>query len=288
MLPQVDLGVVSYNRGDATVAAIESMLAQQGIDGRIFVLDQNSDPPHRQMLIDRCAGEARVTLILGAANLGLTRGRNALHRLGSAPYVIWLDDDARFMEAGEAARAVAIAESDPGIGAIGFHFLNADGSDTRASNEMKERSRRGVYVAFIGAGFLLRRDAFDKAGGFDDNLFFFHDEGDLCLRLINLGYRIAYAPDVRAIHPFGRGKTARRAYYDIRNTIYLAAKYNFPLAHKVTSVVTTMRIRKQFPMALLRGALAGLSLLPAAFRHNRTNPRARLSEETQRYVRHRV
>jgi GT2 family glycosyltransferase len=179
-----------------------------------------------------------------------------------------------------------MAETDARIAAIGFHFLNADGSDTRASIEMGERARQEDYVAFIGAGFLVRRDAFDAAGGFDARLFFFHEEGDLCLRFINLGHRIVFAPDIKVIHPFGRGKTPTRAYYDMRNTIYLAAKYNFPLSHKLTSVATTLRIRKRFPLATLHGALAGASLLPAALWHRVTNPRTRLSAATKRGIRY--
>jgi GT2 family glycosyltransferase len=260
------------------------MLAQEGVDGHVFVLDQSSDPEHRQKLIDRCAGESRVRLVLSPINLGVTAGRNALHALGSAPYLIWLDDDARLVDSNGAARAVALAESDPRIAAIGFHFLNDDGSDTRAGLEMGERTRQGSYVAFIGAGFLLRRDAFDAAGGFDARLFFFHEEGDLCLRLINLGHRIVFAPDIRVIHPFGREQTPMRAFYDIRNTIYLAAKYNFPVNHKVNSVITTLRMRRRFPWAILRGAAAGALLLPAALAHRWTNPRVWLSEETSRFV----
>jgi GT2 family glycosyltransferase len=207
--------------------------------------------------------------------------------MGSAPYIIWLDDDARFPDDRQAARAVAIAEGDPSIAAIGFRFLNQDGSDTRASLQMDERARRNFYVAFIGAGFLLRRSSVEAAGGFDRRLFFFHDEGDLCTRLVNLGQRVVYGPDVAVIHPFGRGRTASRAYYDVRNTIYLAAKYNFPIADKLASIVTSMRLRRSFPTAVLRGAAAGAVLLPAAIAKRLFDPRTRLSPQAQRYIRSR-
>jgi GT2 family glycosyltransferase len=285
MLPRVDFGVVSFNRGEETVAAIDSALAQEGVDGRVFVFDQNSAPPHRQKLIERCAGDTRIKLVLSPVNLGVTRARNALHAHTSAPYIIWLDDDARFPDGHQAARAVAVAEKDPGIAAVGFCFVNPGGEDTRVSLQMEQRARQGLYVAFIGAGFLLRRDAFEAAGGFDDRLFFYHDEGDLCLRLVNLGHRVAYAHDVKVIHPFGRGRTPGRAYYDMRNTVYLAAKYNFPISDKLGGIVNSARIRRAFPFALLRGAAAGLTLLPAALWQHWSDPRTRLSPETKRFVR---
>lgn len=45
-----------------------------------------------------------------------------------------------------------------------------------------------------GASFAIRRDVFEDLEGFDDDFFMYAEEGDLCLRALVSGYKIAYSP----------------------------------------------------------------------------------------------
>jgi GT2 family glycosyltransferase len=47
---------------------------------------------------------------------------------------------------------------------------------------------------------LVRRDAFDAAGGFDPGFFLYKEEEDLCLRLRYAGGRVVYEPAVTVRH----------------------------------------------------------------------------------------
>lgn len=49
-------------------------------------------------------------------------------------------------------------------------------------------------IAFCGASVIIRRDVFDKLGGFDDSYFIYYEDVDLSLRIRRLGYRIVYEP----------------------------------------------------------------------------------------------
>ena len=58
-----------------------------------------------------------------------------------------------------------------------------------------EPSKRYYLVGSVcGASFAIRRPVFEDLGGFDDDFFLYADEGDLCLRALIYGYRIAYSP----------------------------------------------------------------------------------------------
>ena len=56
---------------------------------------------------------------------------------------------------------------------------------------------------------LVRRDAFDAVGGFDEQFPDDYNDIDLCLRLKAAGFSIVYQPHVQATHWEGRTRTAR-------------------------------------------------------------------------------
>lgn len=52
----------------------------------------------------------------------------------------------------------------------------------------------------IGADLMLRKAALDKAGVFDERIFMFGEEAELCFRLKKNGYNIKFVPDSKIIH----------------------------------------------------------------------------------------
>lgn len=61
--------------------------------------------------------------------------------------------------------------------------------------------------ALTAACLLVRSDAFDRAGGFDERFTLLFGDVDLCLRLRRAGWRLVYTPDVRLVH--GESSTRR-------------------------------------------------------------------------------
>lgn len=56
-----------------------------------------------------------------------------------------------------------------------------------------------------GACFLIRKEALEAVGGFDDNYFFYLEETDLFYRLRKKGWKVLYYPCVGVIHYSGMG-----------------------------------------------------------------------------------
>lgn len=65
------------------------------------------------------------------------------------------------------------------------------------------RQRYYLVSSICGASFAIRRSVFEDLGGFDDDFFMYADEGDLCLRALIYGYRIAYSPYSLVYHYAG-------------------------------------------------------------------------------------
>lgn len=55
----------------------------------------------------------------------------------------------------------------------------------------------------MGAAMLVRREAFDLVGGFDERFFLYWEDADLCRRLRNHGLATRYVPGARVIHEGG-------------------------------------------------------------------------------------
>lgn len=63
--------------------------------------------------------------------------------------------------------------------------------------------RRGGDVEWtVGAFWLVRREAWERIGGFDERYFLYFDDVDLCHRMRAAGHTVRFDPTVRAQHAF--------------------------------------------------------------------------------------
>ena len=58
----------------------------------------------------------------------------------------------------------------------------------------------------IGSFMLVRREAWEAVGGFDERFFLYSEEVDLCLRVRRAGWRVVHVPSVTILH---HGSSAR-------------------------------------------------------------------------------
>jgi GT2 family glycosyltransferase len=56
------------------------------------------------------------------------------------------------------------------------------------------------YSAVTGACLLVKKDVFTKIGGFDDQFDVYYGDSDLCLKIIESGYRVVYTPFTELLH----------------------------------------------------------------------------------------
>lgn len=70
--------------------------------------------------------------------------------------------------------------------------------------------------AVTGACMLMRREIFEKLGGFDEELVLVFNDVDICLRCLDAGYRIVYTPAATLIHHEGVSRSRYMPPHDIR------------------------------------------------------------------------
>ena len=125
----------------------------------------------------------------------------------------------------------------------------SSGPDLGEAMSGNERAVRFVS----GACMLVRRDAFLSVGGFDERIFLFYEDDDLCLRLRKAGFILVMVDDAFAQHARGRssapapGRIFRSRWHQAWSRSYVCRKHGVPDDSLVV---------------LIRNGLKGLAVLP--------------------------
>ena len=292
--PEVDVIILSWNRVDDTIAAIASAADQEGVDKRILVVDQGSDPKNLSRLERFLQTVSCAQLKKLSQNAGVADGRNIASAMGQAAYIVALDSDAVFADRFMLARAVAHLEANPHLCAVGFRILNyVTGRNDDTSWDYPSGcspDQRFATTRFIGAGHALRRSTFEAVGGYDQRLFFCGEEVDLCYRMLDTGQRIEYLPAVTILHKvspehrvfWGEG----RFFYTVRNTLYTLYKFGTPWPRRLLAAGSflTRGLRNGIPMEALRGMIASGRMCRAFRLSHADKSTYQLADSTWQYI----
>jgi N-acetylglucosaminyl-diphospho-decaprenol L-rhamnosyltransferase len=218
--------VVNYNAGGALIECVAS-LQREGVQDIVVVDNGSTDdslerlaekgPAVRVLRTDRNLGYGggvnfgvqqteeelllvcNPDLVLQAGALGAMAERLALDQsLGLVgPALVTPTGDLH--PSGRAFPAVRRSTLQAALGLL----LPRNGYSRRYREANRARAATGIVDWVTGACFLVRRDAFDAVGGFDDRYFMYVEEVDLCWRLARAGWRTAYEPSARVLHLAG-------------------------------------------------------------------------------------
>src|SRR5205085_4918675 len=156
------------------------------------------------------------------SNNGFARGVNLLARQGSGEFLFLLNPDTE-MEDGCLERLVERARSDSRIGIC-------EARQWPREHPKAYDSTTGETTWCSGAAALIRRTAFEEAGGFDERLFFMYCEDvDLSWKLWCAGWKCIYVPDATVRHyTQDLAPDKRRTlehYFTFRNSLFLFYRF---------------------------------------------------------------
>jgi GT2 family glycosyltransferase len=224
-VPSVAAVVVHFGPRGATARALRA-LADDAPDAVVAVVDNAGDLG----LQDVPAG---VRLVSPGRNLGYGAACNRAAKGAAADLLLFLNNDAELQPG--AVRALAAALRSHGAGAVAAvpRLLDTQGRPARSISR-PPTPRRVLFEALFlprlfpgipffhghhtaktsharlreietaqGAVILVRRDAFERIGGFDEDFFFYAEESDLFARLREAGGRVIFEPAARAVHHGG-------------------------------------------------------------------------------------
>ena len=184
-------GIVTRNRAAILPKAILSALSQRDCGVRVAVIDDGSIDATSEV----CQQFPEIKWERWPTSRGYVAARNHWMTSVNEEYFVGLDDDAWFREGDEIAIALNIFERDPKVAAVAFDILSPDRPDP------VQRGSPEQAAMFIGCGHVLRLSAVRQAGGYETGPGQYGgEEKDLCLRLIDAGYKIMRLPGVHVWH----------------------------------------------------------------------------------------
>jgi GT2 family glycosyltransferase len=173
--------------------------------------------------------------------------RNRIVREAATPWVLNLDDDAFIVTREAVEMGVRVLEADPEVGVVAFAQCDAEGVAYDPSTQPLAVGYPAYAAAFTGYACLVRRDAFLAVGGFRERLGINGEEKELCIRLLDRGWRVVYLPAARVGHVAAQaGRDARRYLHQTVRNNTLSAMYDEPFPLVLAG--TALRLYSYFHM----------------------------------------
>lgn len=167
--PKVSLVMPVHNGARYLAEALDSVLAQTGVDFELICVDDASHDESPAILA-RYAADPRVTLITLPENRGLPAALNAGFAAARGDYHSWTSDD-NVLRPTMLAMLAGVLDAKPDVDIVhsAVTFIDADGRET--GREAVGPASRLLHGNNIGASFLYRRAVTDALGGYDEALF---------------------------------------------------------------------------------------------------------------------
>jgi len=228
---------VVYHPGPELDEFATSLAAATSAPGSVdLVLVDNGTDHVRSRAVAQAHG---ARLLVPGTNLGYGAAANLGAQGGEEPWLVVCNTDLVWPP-GSLDQLLAVADEHPEAGSLGPALLNPDGSVYPSGRELPSLTQGAGHALFgrvwprnpwtrayqarqqtagrqraagwlSGACLLLRREAFEAVGGFDEGYFMFFEDVDLGERLGRAGWTNLYLPQVAVMHIGGTSWRERPA-----------------------------------------------------------------------------
>lgn len=288
---ELSIIIVNYNVKEFLQNLLHSIeKASLNISHEIIIVDNASDDGSVELIRDKFPS---VKLIANTENLGFGKANNQALEIAKGKYLLLINPDAIVSE-DTFDKMIRFFEDNPEAGLAGCKILNPDGTLQLACR----RSFPGPWTSFCkvtglsnlfpksklfarynltyldedqtyevdaisGSFMMMKKETYDKVGGFDEEFFMYGEDLDLCYRIQQEGFKVYYVHTTQIIHY--KGESTKRSRLDETKVFYdamhLFVKKHFSSSLLVEAILrSAIGIRKVFAF-LGKRKLAILSAL---------------------------
>ena len=243
--PEVTVVVVTWNALPWVERCLDSV---RGRD--VVVVDHGSTDGTLDVVRERHPD----VRIVEQENKGMGGGNNAGMRVADGRYFFLLNSDA-WVIGGGLDELVAFADAHPEAAVVGPRLLNTDGTLQRSVRGEPTLWRLATEYLFVrklaphsrllnplyrgdfdhdrvaevdwlsGPALLVRREAVDTVGLFDEDFFMFSEEVDWMTRFRRAGWRVLFFPGAEVVHVGGASHGGRIYVENLRGHLRWFAKH---------------------------------------------------------------
>jgi GT2 family glycosyltransferase len=260
----IDLSIIiiNYNVKEFLLNLLDSIRnAVKNISTEIIIVDNASDDGSVEILQEKFPN---IKLIANKKNVGFGSANNQAMEAAKGRYFLLINPDAIVRE-DTLLKMLEFFNKTPQVGIAGCKVLNPDGSLQLACR----RSFPGPWTSFTkvmglsklfpksrlfarynltylnenqtyevdavsGAFMMIKKEVYEKIGGFDQQFFMYGEDLDLCYRAQKSGYKVFYVHNTEIIHY--KGESTKRSSLD-ETKIFYDAMHLFVRKHFSSSFI---------------------------------------------------
>jgi len=225
--------VVNWETPDYTVRAVRAVLDDGLHPEQVVIVDNGSKDGSHDRISEALPG---CLLLRLEENVGYARAANMGARARTADSYLLINNDAFVHRAGSLP-AMTRGLEDPSVGIVsarvlrndltlqpivtafqtpGVAFVRASGLSRWIPNRWQpewgtywdQQSAREVQAVSTVA-VLVRAETWEQLGGFDERMYFYGEDIDICVRARKAGWKVWFTPDAEFLH-VGGGSTSTR------------------------------------------------------------------------------
>ncbi|MGE5363141.1 MAG: glycosyltransferase [Bacteroidota bacterium] len=274
--------IVNYNVKEFLQNLLRSIeKSSDNVPMEIIVVDNASDDGSVELLREKFP---YVHLIANKENLGFGAANNLALSIAKGRYLLLLNPDTIVQE-NTFSTLISFFENTPEAGMAGCKVLNSDGtlqlacrrgfpgpwtSFCKVSGLSKLFPQSRLFArynltyldenktyevdAISGAFMFMRREVYEKIGGFDQQFFMYGEDLDLCYRTQKAGFKVFYVHSTQIIHY--KGESTKRSSID-ETKVFYDAMHLFVKKHFSSSFLVEFILRFAI---VLRKLLAFLNI----------------------------
>ncbi len=260
--------IVNYNVKEFLQNLIHSIeKASANITKEIIVVDNASDDGSVEFIK---SNYPQINLIVNNSNLGFGKANNLGMMQAEGNYILLINPDTIVAE-DTFDKMIKFFEEHTEVGLAGCKILNPDGTlqlacrrsfpgpwtsftkVTGLSNVFPKSKLFAKYNltyldenqsyevdAISGSFMMMRKEVYQKVGGFDEQFFMYGEDLDLCYRIQKAGFKVFYFHDTQIIHY--KGESTKRSNIDEVKMFY-NAMHLFVKKHLSSSFIVELILR---------------------------------------------
>ncbi len=254
--------IVNYKSEHYLERCLSSFYASvsEGITYEVLVVNNYPEESLKKIK----ASFPEIKIIVNHKNGGFGHGNNFGAQNVSGKYLFLLNPDTEILE-GNFISVLNEFEKDATVGALGGRLVSEDNSvqEWRAGkrisfwdlirNNLQYPSSRHIWESEIkkeaawvsGTSFFVPRQLFLNLKGFDENIFMYFEDIDLCERMRKEGRKIFYFPDFKVLHK-GGGSYVQEGKNWQKQNYYDSMEYYFKKHRPKIEALAVKVIRKIF------------------------------------------
>lgn len=215
--------VVNFRTKEQTIICVSSvyqLYEKQFLDNgfELIIVDNNSQDSSLEFLTSRIKGFKNVRIVESQENGGFGKGNNLGASLSKGDYLLFLNSDTKVNKSGF-MQMIHIFKQYPNAGIVGGLMKNY--------NDFPQQSASHFYSLFYvlllllgierifgvnnpktfqkvdwvkGGFFMIKKQLFEKLRGFDEHIFMYVEDMELCFRANALGFTVYFYPSAFVLH----------------------------------------------------------------------------------------